>query len=107
LPRYARNDAGGRNEGRYRHSRAGGSPVLERDWIPAFAGMTGGGAGMTAFTSGQRPHFQGFALTCVIVRSVATRQSMLAGDDGLPRGIRHCESSEAVAMNIAFAQIVA
>ena len=69
---------GGRNEGRYRHSRVGGSPWLERDWIPAYAGMTGGGAGMTASLSGQRPHF-------VIARSEATWQSIWAGVAGVSR----------------------
>ena len=56
---------------------------------PAYAGMTGSGAGMTAFTSGQRLHFQGDAFTCVIARSEATWQSMLVGDDGLPRVARN------------------
>ena len=90
LPRFARNDGRyARNDWQYCHSRVGVSPWLERDWIPAYAGMTGSGAGMTAFTSGQRPHFLDEALTCVIARSEATWQSMLAGDDGLPRFARN------------------
>jgi hypothetical protein len=74
LQRFARNDGKcGRNDGWCRHSRVGGSPWRERDWIPAYAGMTGSGAGMTAFTSGQRPHFQGEALTFVTARREAMK----------------------------------
>ena len=42
-----------------RHSREGGSPEnREKSWIPAFAGMTVRGAGMTAREWGRLQHLE-------------------------------------------------